>query len=153
MSQRKNLKKFIDRSFRDPVAGILLKNSNLTKIQYETLIIDLLSDALSDNRIKYSEKALLRSKKVSRGSFNRTLSQARRNIISAIYTILLLSYIGLFESAPFDEYQILSEKLREYVKIVQESNSSQARGIIRRVEEELRKGIRELAEPKSLRIT
>ena len=152
MSEDENIKIFIDRSFRDPIAGILLKHSNLTKTQFETLIIDLISDHVSDIGLTYSDKAILRSKTVSRGSFSRTLSQARRNIVSAIYTVLLLSYIGIFAETPFDEYQNLSEKLREYVKIVQDSDPVQARDVLKRIEKELMDGIRQLSEPRSLKI-
>jgi len=81
------------------------------------------------------------------------LSQARKNIISSIYTILLLSYIGIFEGAPFDDYQILSEKLREYVKIVLDSDPVQAKDFLRRIKKELMDGIRELSEPRGLKIT
>ncbi len=149
----KDLKEVLDRSFRDPIAGILLKYSNLTKTQYETLIIDLISSSISDIDLTYEERALFRSKRVSRGSFSRTLSQARRNIISAIYTILLLSYVGVFEGAPFDEYQILAEKLREYVEFIHESDPGRASNVLKRIEEELMEGVRRLADPKSLKIT
>lgn len=152
MKGTKTLEKFIDMSLKDPLAGILLKHSNLTKIQYETLIIDLISESASDIGLTYEQKSLLRSKSVSRGSFSRTLSQARKNVVSAIYTILLLSYIGIFDEAPFDQYQILSEKLREYIKIVHDSDPRQARSVLKRIERELMEGIRELAEPKSLKI-
>jgi len=147
-----NIKIFVDRSFKDPVTGILLKYSNLTKIQFETLIIDLISDNISDIGITYKDKAILRSKKVSRGSFSRTLAQARGNIVSAIYTILLLSYIGFFEEAPFEEYHQLSSKLKEYVKILQNSGQSLTRDVLIRIERELVEGIRRLSEPRSLKL-
>lgn len=152
VDEEEELKIFVYRSLRDPVAGILLKYSNLTKTQYETLIIDLISSLISEISLTYEEKALFRSKRVSRGSYSRTLSQARRNIISAIYTILLLSYIGIFEGSPFDEYHVLAEKLKEYAKFVQESRPSQAANVLKRIEKELMDGIKKLAEPKSLKI-
>lgn len=152
MSGAKNIKKFVDRAFKDPIAGILLKHSNLTSIQFETLIIDLISDHISNIELIYIDKTIFRSKKVSRGSFSRTLSQARRNIISAIYTILLLCYIDVFDEPPFDEYRLLSEKLKEYVKIIQTSDPLQAKDILIRIERELIKGIRLLSQPKSLKI-
>ena len=76
------LKKMVDQSFKDPITAILLNNSNLTKIQYESLLIDYFMDNMVDNIVSYENKAIYRSKKVSRGSFSRTLSQARKNIIS-----------------------------------------------------------------------
>jgi len=152
MSEDENIKIFIDRSFKDPVAGLLLKHSNLTKTQFETLIIDLVSDHLTDIAITYKDKAILRSKKVSRGAFSRTLSQARKNIISALYTILLLSYIGFLGETPFEEYQLLSIKLKEYVKMVQYSDQIQAREVLIRIEKVLREGIKQLSEPRHLRL-
>lgn len=152
MSDVGELKKFIDRSFKDPIAGVLLKHSNLTRIQYETLLIDLISGIITDNGFKYVDKVKLRSKKVSRGSFRRTLAQARRNVISAMYTILLLSYIGIFDEAPFNEYQILSEKLRDYVKIIYESEPAWARNYLEKIERNLMEGLKELANPRRLKI-
>jgi len=146
-----DLKFFKDRVIRDPIASILLKNSCLTHTQYETLIIDILCNKNSDINITYDEKALLRSRNVSRGSFSRTLAQARGNVVSAIYTILLLSYIGVFDEAPFDAYQILAEKLRDYLEIFRDSELSQNRLLLQRIEKELMDGIKELAQPKSLR--
>ena len=153
MNVMETIKKFTDMAFRDPIAGILLKHSNLTKTQYESLIIDLISESVSDIKLTYKEKALLRSKSVSRGSFGRTLSQARKKVISAIYTILLLNYIGVFEDSPLTEYQVLSEKLRDYVKIVRDSDPSRAKNVLKRIEKELIDGIRVLSEPRGLKIT
>jgi hypothetical protein len=104
-----------------------------------------------DNIITYDNKAIYRSKKVSRGSFSRTLSQARRNIISSIYTILLLSYVGIYDTYPFEEYKNLAEKLSEYSSLMQDQDSLESRSRIRRLEVELAKGIRSLAEPKQLK--
>ena len=102
------LQKMVNSSFRDPIASILLKNSNLTKIQYKSLLIDYFTNNMSNNMLTYENKTVYRSKKVSRGSFSRTLSQARKNIISSIYTILLLNYIGIYDTLPFDDYKNLA---------------------------------------------
>jgi hypothetical protein len=141
----------INSSFNDPIMAILLKNSNLTKIQYESLLIDYFMDNMTDNIITYENKAIYRSKKVSRGSFSRTLSQARRNIISSIYTILLLSYIGIFDTYPFEEYKNLADKLSEYTLLIQNQDNPESRIRIRRIEAELENGIRSLAKPKQLK--
>ncbi|MBC8224158.1 hypothetical protein H8E65_06185 [Candidatus Bathyarchaeota archaeon] len=145
------LHKMVDRSIKDPITAILLKNSNLTVIQYESLLIDYFTDNMTNNIITYENKAIYRSKKVSRGSFSRTLSQARRNIISSIYTILLLSYVGIYDTYPFDEYKNLAEKLSEYTSMIQDQDSLESRSRIRRLEVELANGIRSLAEPKQLK--
>ncbi|MCW4012387.1 MAG: hypothetical protein NWF07_05260, partial [Candidatus Bathyarchaeota archaeon] len=83
------------RTFKDPITDILLNNANLTRIQFETLVIDMLTELISDNKLSLNEKTLFRSNNVSRGSFSRSLSQARKNVISSIFTIVLLSYIGV----------------------------------------------------------
>ena len=146
------LHNMIDLSFKDPIMAILLKNSHLTKIQYESLLIDYFTENMTDNALTYENKAIYRSKKVSRGSFGRTLSQARRNIVSSIYTILLLSYIGIYDSYPFEQYKNLAEKLSEYTILTQDQDSLESRSRIKRLEVELEKGIRSLAEPKHLKL-
>jgi hypothetical protein len=145
------LQKMIDRFFKDPIAAILLKNSHITKIQYESLLIDYLTENLSDIDLTYKNKALLRSKKVSRGSFSRTLSQGKKNIISSIYTILLLSYVGIFDLNPFEKYRDLGEKLNEYRYLVNDSENLSSNTLIRRMEIELFDGIKTLSEPRSLK--
>jgi len=152
LSEGEELQSFIDRSFKDPVAAILLKNSNLTTIQFETLIIDFLTLNITDNILSFKEKAILRSKKVSRGSFSRTLSQARSNIISSIYTLLLLSYLGVLDSNPFEEYRDLSQKLSEYSSLISGMDSRESRTMIARLERELLEGIRIMASPRKLRV-
>lgn len=149
--EENNLQNMVNRSFKDPLAALLLKNSNLTTAQYECLVINYLVENITDNSLTYDNKALFRSKKVSRGSFSRTLSQARSNIISSIYTILLLSYIGVFDTEPFDDYRNLSEKLSEYLSIIDNLDQVQSRQFIRRIERELQEGIRALAVAGKLR--
>ena len=116
MQLKENVQNWIIRSTSDPIAKRLIKNSNLTKIQLETLLIDILAQNMSGKTLKYEEKARLRLIKagVSRGSFNRTLKQARRNVIQAIYTILLLGYLGVFDSTNLSPYLEISHKLKAY---------------------------------------
>jgi len=144
------LQKMVDRSIKDPISTILLNNSNLTEIQYESLLINYYTDNMSNNALTYENKTVYRSKKVSRGSFSRTLSQARKNVISSIYTILLLNYIGIYDSLPFDDYKNLAEKLSEYTSLTQDSDDRETHSMIRRLELELANGIRSLAEPRKL---
>lgn len=115
-------RKLISRSLEDPIAGILLENSHLTKIQLETLLIDILVEENAEKRIKYEEKIKLRLKKggISRGSFNRTLKQARRNVIRTVYSILLLGYIGFLDSPQMEVYIEASHRLQTYMDAYQE---------------------------------
>ena len=109
-----NYQNIIQKTFQDPLTDLLLKNSVLTRTQFETLVIDMLTDIISDEKVSFQQKSLLRNKKTSRGSFSRSLSQARSNVVSSVFTIVLLSYIGVFDERPFDEYYVLAEKLKEY---------------------------------------
>ncbi|MEM2466264.1 MAG: hypothetical protein QXZ47_03080 [Candidatus Bathyarchaeia archaeon] len=97
---------WLKKSLEDPIVKILTKNSHLTKTQLETLLIDILAENIAGKSLKYDEKAGLRltKAKISRGAFNRTLKQAQKNVIKAVYTVLLLGYLGIFESTALDQY-------------------------------------------------
>lgn len=151
MSEEDNAQIIIQKAFQDPISELLLKKSNLTKIQFETLVIDLLTDSISDKKLSFTEKTLFRSTKVSRGAFSRTLGQARSRVISAIYTIILLSYIGVLDSRPFEEYEILAEKLRDYISAIENSDISQKKRQLKRIEAELLEGITTLSKPTSIK--
>lgn len=142
----------IQKTFQDQIADLLLKNSNLTRVQFETLVIDLLTDVISDDKVSFSQKAYFRSNKVSKGSFSRSLAQARGNVISSIFTIVLLSYIGVFDARPFDDYYFLAEKLKEYVTILEDKESNASRDLLKQIEAELVEGISRLASPTSIKM-
>lgn len=143
--------KMLQSILSDPLSNILLKYCNLTRTQFETLLIDVITENTELTNIRYENKKDLRSKKISRGSFSRTLQQARRNVISSIFTILLLYYIGFFENIPFEDYLLISEQLKKYVEIINSSNSKDKNKIIFNLENELFEGIKKLSEPKSLK--
>ena len=113
---------WLNGALSDPVVKILAKNSQLTKTQLETLLIDILAENISGKQLKYDEKAALRltKAKISRGSFNRTLKQSRENVIKSIYTVLLLGYLGVFETTTLDPYLEIANKLHDYVEAHQE---------------------------------
>ncbi len=151
MGTPEEAQKMIQKAFQDPITDLLLKKSNLTRTQFETLMIDLLIDVMSEEKIPFKQKTLFRKKIVSRGSFSRTLGQARSRVIAAVCTIVLLSYVGVYDTKPFEEYQNLSEKLREYLTTVEQASPSQSKILLRRIEEELALGIESLSHPTSLK--
>jgi hypothetical protein len=108
---------WLNGALNDPIVKILAKNSQLTKVQLETLLIDILAENLAGKQLKYDEKANLRltKAKITRGSFNRTLRQSKQNVIKSIYTVLLLGYLGVFESTTLDPYLEIANKLHDYV--------------------------------------
>ncbi|MEM3000302.1 MAG: hypothetical protein QW674_02355 [Candidatus Bathyarchaeia archaeon] len=118
MKLKEGIQAWLNGALNDPVAQILYKNSQLTKTQLETLLIDILAENISGKPLKYDEKAKLRltKAKISRGSFNRTLKQAKENVIKSIYTVLLLGYLGIFETTTLDPYLEIANKLKEYVE-------------------------------------
>jgi len=138
----------------DPIVQILAKNSQLTKTQLETLLIDVLAENLSEKHLKYDEKAELRltNAKITRGSFNRTLRQSKENVVKSVYTVLLLGYLGVFESTKLDPYLEIANKLHEYLEAHEKGLESQQNpeerlkliGIIR---EELESSLKRLSSP------
>ncbi|HEX69558.1 MAG TPA: hypothetical protein ENG10_04620 [Candidatus Bathyarchaeota archaeon] len=115
---KESVQKIIKSSMNDPIVNILLKNSHLTKTQLETLLIDVLAENFAENQLSFEEKAKLRLIKpsVTRGAFNRTLKQAKNNIVKSIYTIMLLGYLGIFENSSLTPYIEISNKLKTYIE-------------------------------------
>jgi hypothetical protein len=118
---------WLNGALNDPIVQILAKNSQLSKVQLETLLIDILAENISGKQLKYDEKASLRltRAKISRGAFNRTLKQSKENVIKSIYTVLLLGYLGVFESTTLDPYLEIANKLHEYVEAHQGSSNKE----------------------------
>jgi hypothetical protein len=117
MPVKESVQNWLIRSINDPIVKILSKNSNLTKTQLESLLIDFLATNIAGKTLSNEEKAKLRLSKaeISRGAFNRTLKQARKNVIQSMYTILLLGYLGIFNNIRLDSYLEAASKLQDYV--------------------------------------
>jgi hypothetical protein len=154
---KNTVQKWLIYSLNDPIVKMLLKNSHLTKTQLETFLIDVLAENTTGKSLKYEEKAKLRLLKtgISRGAFNRTLRQARRNAIQSIYTILLLGYLGVFEDTRLDPYIEAANKLRSYMSAYRKiSNgkkiSNEHLRIANALREELEASLEQLSKPKSL---
>jgi hypothetical protein len=138
----------------DPVAKILAKNSHLTTTQLETLLIDILSESIAGKQLKYDEKARLRLTKaqITRGAFNRTARQAKENVIKSIYTVLLLGYLGIFESTVLDPYLEIAHKLRDYLEAYRSIPNKSDRleehlKVIEIIREELENSLKLLSNP------
>ena len=157
MRLKNSIQKWLISSLDDPIVKILTKNSHLTKTQLETLLIDILAENLAGKSLRYEEKAKLRLLRagISRGAFNRTLRQARRNIIQSVYTIILLGYLGVFEDTRLDPYLEAANKLQAYLSSYREiSNDTNVRDehlrIVSMLREELEDSLQRLSNPKSL---
>ena len=151
MKLKEGVQAWLNSALSDPIVKILAKNSQLTKTQLETLLIDILAENLSGKQLIYDEKARLRLTKarISRGSFNRTLKQSKENVIKSVYTVLLLGYLGVFESTTLDPYLEIANKLRDYVEAHysapggQEAENHQK--VIELIREELETSLKHLA--------
>jgi len=154
MKLKEGVQAYLMGSLNDPIVNILAKNSHLTKTQLETLLIDVLSENLAGKQLKYDEKARLRLTKaqISRGAFNRTLKQSKENVIKSIYTVLLLGYLGIFESTVLDPYLEIANKLHEYVEACKNMpNKSEEPAdhikVIEMIREELETSLKQLSNP------
>ena len=96
----------------DPLAKTMLANSHLTEVQFATLVIDVLWPAsdIAPRRGAFQPRSGRR--RVSKGAFNRSLSQARRNVIRSIYTVFLLAYFGLFDSPKLEPFLRLGDEMK-----------------------------------------
>ena len=99
---------------KDRLIRELLKRSNMTELQLEVLLIHFTLENLYPGKFSYEEKGLLCRKKLSRGAFYRSLNQAVENVIEATYTIVLLGYLGLFETPGLQPLLDLSDALKHY---------------------------------------
>ena len=108
---------------KEPILKMLQEGSTLSLAQLETLLIDLVVEDNLGAHITYEDKASYRSKTgsrshgVSRGAFNRTLTQARRNVTRCLYTMLLLAYLGLFDSTVFRPFEVVATRIGDYRRI------------------------------------
>jgi hypothetical protein len=141
-------------SLNDPIAKIISKNSHLTRTQLETLLIDILSENISGRSLKYDEKARLRLTKaqITRGSFNRTLKQAKDNVTRSIYTVILLGYLGIFESTTLDPYLEIANKLRTYLEAYKSipdgaEDLAERLKVIEMMREELETSLKQVSSP------
>jgi hypothetical protein len=151
---KESVQTWLTGSINDPIVKIIAKNSHLTRTQLETLLIDILSENIAGKPLKYDEKASLRltRAKISRGAFNRTLRQAKENVIKSIYTVLLLGYLGVFESTTLDPYLEIANKLQAYLQAYKDiPNKGEDLGdhlkVIEMIREQLETGLVQLSGP------
>jgi hypothetical protein len=157
LTVKQKVQKWLTLSLEDPIAKILVQNSNLTKTQVESLLIDVLAENMAPRPLKYEEKGSFRLIKagVSRGAFNRSLRQARTNVIQAIYTILLLGYLGVLDSIRLASYLEISDKLQAYMDAYRETAGTskvedEHLRVMHMLRDELMTTLKGLAKPKSM---
>jgi len=153
---KENAQNWLQRAQNDTITKILLKNSNLTKTQLETLLIDVLAENYAEKPLNYDEKGQLRLTRtaVSRGAFNRTLDQAKRNVTESIYTMLLLGYLGIIQTTSLTPYLEVANKLQTYTDAYKDLSEgkegmNEQLKVINILREELATMLEQLAKPKA----
>ena len=109
------LRDYVKSTFKDPIFQLLSAQSLFTEIQLESLLIDYASADPAVERVPPEAKLLLRkiSKGRTRGSYNRTLSQARRKLTRILSSLLLVGYVGLMDPTQVTELVETATELRE----------------------------------------
>ena len=157
-SLKKDVRRWLLGIFRDPIVEMLLKNSQLTKTQLETLLIDILAEKISGKKIVYEDKAKMRLIRsgVSRGSFNRTLAQARMNIIKSIYTIILLGYLGILDTPNLEPYIEIANKIKDYMEAYrnfwqENRKSKETLRVLQMLQDEIKNELFNLSKPRTMK--
>jgi|TARA_B100000315_G_scaffold248129_1_gene277647 hypothetical protein len=78
----------------DEIGEFLVEKINLTQTQLDTLLITLLNNDKSNLNKMISRRD---NRKVSKGSFIRTLKQAKKNVESSLFTLIILEYFSIIE--------------------------------------------------------
>src|SRR5262245_38111144 len=114
-------------TFEDRILGKLLERSNLTRAQFETILLDQIGSDMADKRLTREEMTQFRRKgrKTSRGAFNRTLRQARENVAESVHTVLLLGWSGLLDSPSLAPFVEASERLRIQTDAIKDAASNE----------------------------
>jgi hypothetical protein len=149
---KENVQTWLLNSTNDPITRILAGSSHLTRTQLETLLIDVLAESVATKTLTYDDKASLRltKAKLSRGAFNRTLKQAKENVTKSIFTVLLLGYLGMFDTTTLDPYLEIANKLHSYgeaCKSPRETNAdmSERVKVLQTIKEELETSLKSLS--------
>ncbi|MFH0848255.1 MAG: hypothetical protein V1857_01970 [archaeon] len=141
------VKSTIESLLNDPIAATLLRNSSLTPTQFETFLIRVFGNDILDKPLSSKERTSLRMQgnKISRGSFNRTFIQARRNIVRSLYVVFLLGYVGLFDTPELQPFIETASRIRAYANERVSPPASQDNPDLKTVMDQLTRTIEQLA--------
>lgn len=150
-----DLKGWLNSVLDDQMVKILLSESSLTRRQFEGLLIDILSEEIAQKRIIYTEKAKILPKSVTRGAYNRILTQARRNVVKAFFTLYLLGYLGLLDLTQLNDYIHFGNEIKDYIDAYKKNERKGGEEInekvLKAIHKELLDKTNMLAKPSSLK--
>ena len=144
-------KSYVKSIFEDEILITLLKNNNLTRKQFESIIIDFSLEKILDENLTLRHKTKLRTDRedITRGAFLRTLSQAKMNVIRSLYTIFLLGYAGILDSLEFEPFIEISQRIKSHVESLRkEEDEENYTKAIKVLSDELRDVIDNMAKSK-----
>ena len=105
-------------SLDNPVLLKLIRNSHLTKNQVESLLIWKIRKEKGLKITKSSKKVERFHKTVSKGSFYRTLAQAKKNIKRSVITLLTLVALDVTDAESIEKMlQITGIFQRELIRL------------------------------------
>jgi len=98
---------------KDHIAKYLINKSSFTETQLDTLLI-----SIQKEKFTLKDQTMLRDiKKVSIGSFNRSLEQSKNNLEKALYTVILSEYLSIFSEDNLSKLIKIGELLKEFNNI------------------------------------
>jgi hypothetical protein len=122
------------------IRTFLTKNSSLTKTQLSAVLSYVQGDHVTPGLGIYK----LSGKRVTKGAFFRSLTQARRNIEHSLYTLTLLVYEGVISQRDIDNITIVGNLLHELAEAQDLGETADIQAVLQKSEIIIARAIREM---------
>jgi hypothetical protein len=122
------------------IRTFLTKNSNLTRTQLSAVLSYVQGDHSTSDRGVYR----LSGKRVTKGAFFRSLTQARRNIGRSIYTLTLFVYEGIVSQRDIDNITIVGNLLHELADAQDLGEMADMQAVLQKSEAIIARAIKEM---------
>jgi len=117
-----------------------MKNSSLTKTQLSAVLSYVQGDHVTSDSDVYK----LSGKRVTKGAFFRSLTQARQNIEQSLYTLTLLVYEGVISQRDIDNITIVGNLLHELADAQDLEETTDIQAVLRKSESIIARAIKEM---------
>jgi hypothetical protein len=122
------------------IRTFLTKNSSLTKTQLSAVLLYVQGDHVTSGLGIYK----LSGKRVTKGAFFRSLTQARQNIERSLYTLTLLVYEGVISQRDIDNITIVGNLLHELAEAQDLGEMANIQAVLQKSESIIARAIREM---------
>ncbi|HYA21753.1 MAG TPA: hypothetical protein VEG31_01045 [Thermoproteota archaeon] len=122
------------------IRAFLMKNSSLTKTQLSAVLSYVQGDHVTSDSDVYK----LSGKRVTKGAFFRSLTQARQNIEQSLYTLTLLVYEGVISQRDIDNITIVGNLLHELADAQDLEETTDIQAVLRKSESIIARAIKEM---------